>query len=36
MLLEGIDEIGYTLGFEDQILNYEKSFKAADYNKYLV
>ena len=27
MLLEGIDEIGYTLGFEDQILNYEKSFQ---------
>jgi 3-isopropylmalate/(R)-2-methylmalate dehydratase small subunit len=36
MLLEGIDEIGYTLGFEEQILNYEKSSKTADYNKYLV
>ena len=36
MLLEGIDEIGYTLGFEDQILNYERASKIADYNKYLV
>jgi 3-isopropylmalate/(R)-2-methylmalate dehydratase small subunit len=36
MLLEGIDEIGYTLGFEDQILNYERVSKIADYNKYLV
>jgi len=36
MLLEGIDEIGYTLSFEDQILNYERASKIADYNKYLV
>jgi 3-isopropylmalate/(R)-2-methylmalate dehydratase small subunit len=36
MLLEGIDEIDYTLGFEDQILNYERASKIADYNKYLV
>ena len=36
MLLEGIDEICYTLGFEDQILNYERASKIADYNKYLV
>ncbi|HJY11089.1 MAG TPA: hypothetical protein VJ250_09060, partial [Nitrososphaeraceae archaeon] len=36
MLLEGMDEISYTLGFNDQILNYEKSSKIADYNKYLV
>jgi 3-isopropylmalate/(R)-2-methylmalate dehydratase small subunit len=36
MLLEGIDEIGYTLSFSDQILNYEKASKAADYNKFLV
>jgi 3-isopropylmalate/(R)-2-methylmalate dehydratase small subunit len=36
MLLEGIDEIGYTLGFEHQILNYERASKIADYNKYLV
>src|SRR6187401_3521903 len=36
MLLEGIDEIGYTLGFEDQILNYERASKIADYNTYLV
>ena len=28
MLLEGIDEIGYTLGFEDQILNYERASKS--------
>ena len=35
MLLEGIDEIGHTLGFEDQILNYERASKIADYNKYL-
>ena len=35
ILLEGIDEIGYTLSFSDQILNYEKAFKVADYNKYL-
>ena len=36
MLLEGIDEIGYTLSLSDQILNYEKASKVADYNKYLV
>ena len=36
MLLEGIDEIYYTLGFEDQILKYERASKIADYNKYLV
>lgn len=36
ILLEGIDEIGYTLSFSDQILNYEKAFKVADYNKFLV
>ena len=36
MLLEGIDEISYTLGFEDQILNYERASKIADFNKYLV
>ena len=35
ILLEGIDEIGYTLSFSDQILNYEKAFKVADYNKFL-
>jgi 3-isopropylmalate/(R)-2-methylmalate dehydratase small subunit len=36
MLLEGMDEISYTLSFNDQILNYEKASKIADYNKYLV
>jgi 3-isopropylmalate/(R)-2-methylmalate dehydratase small subunit len=36
MLLEGLDEVSYTLGFSDQILNYEKDYKIADYNKYLV
>ena len=36
MLLEGIDEIGFTLRFNDRILNYEKASKIADYNKYLV
>lgn len=36
MLLEGIDEIGYTLTFDDQISNYEKASKIADYNKFLV
>lgn len=36
MLLEGIDEIGYTLSFEDRILDYEKAYKIADYNKYLI
>ena len=36
ILLEGIDEIGYTLSFSDQILNYEKASKVADYNKFLV
>jgi 3-isopropylmalate/(R)-2-methylmalate dehydratase small subunit len=36
MLLGGIDEIGFTLRFNDRILNYEKASKIADYNKYLV
>jgi 3-isopropylmalate/(R)-2-methylmalate dehydratase small subunit len=36
ILLEGTDEIGYTLSFSDQILNYEKASKVADYNKFLV
>lgn len=36
MLLEGIDEIAFTLRFNDRILNYEKASKVADYNKYLV
>lgn len=36
MLLEGMDEIGFTLRFKDRILNYEKASKIADYNKYLV
>ncbi|MGB5090557.1 MAG: 3-isopropylmalate dehydratase small subunit [Nitrososphaeraceae archaeon] len=36
MLLEGMDEIGFTLGFKDRILNYEKASKIADYNNYLV
>lgn len=36
MLLEGMDEIGFTLRFNDRILNYEKASKIADYNKYLV
>jgi 3-isopropylmalate/(R)-2-methylmalate dehydratase small subunit len=36
ILLEGIDEIGYTLSFSEQILNYEKASKLADYNKFLV
>jgi 3-isopropylmalate/(R)-2-methylmalate dehydratase small subunit len=36
MLLEGMDEISYTLSFNDRILNYEKASKIADYNKYLV
>ena len=36
MLLEGMDEIGFTLCFNDRILNYEKASKIADYNKYLV
>jgi 3-isopropylmalate/(R)-2-methylmalate dehydratase small subunit len=36
MLLEGIDEIGYTLSFNDEILNYEKASKFVDYNKFLV
>ena len=35
-LLEGMDEISYTLSFNDRILNYEKASKIADYNKYLV
>jgi 3-isopropylmalate/(R)-2-methylmalate dehydratase small subunit len=36
MLLEGMDEIGFTLRFDDRILNYEKTSKIVDYNKYLV
>jgi 3-isopropylmalate/(R)-2-methylmalate dehydratase small subunit len=36
MLLEGMDEIGFTLRFDDRILNYEKASKIVDYNKYLV
>jgi 3-isopropylmalate/(R)-2-methylmalate dehydratase small subunit len=36
MLLEGMDEISFTLRFNDRILNYEKASKIADYNKYLV
>jgi 3-isopropylmalate/(R)-2-methylmalate dehydratase small subunit len=36
MLLEGMDEISYTLSFNDRILKYEKASKIADYNKYLV
>ncbi len=36
MLVEGIDEISFTLHFNDKILNYEKSSKIADYNKYLI
>jgi 3-isopropylmalate/(R)-2-methylmalate dehydratase small subunit len=36
MLLEGMDEISYTLSFNDQILNYENGYKIADYNKYLI
>jgi 3-isopropylmalate dehydratase small subunit len=36
MLLEGRDEIGFTLSFIDQILDYEKASRVADYNKYLV
>jgi 3-isopropylmalate/(R)-2-methylmalate dehydratase small subunit len=36
ILLEGIDEIGFTLSFNDHILDYEKASRVADYNKYLV
>jgi len=36
MLLEGMDEISFTLRFNDRILNYEKASKIPDYNKYLV
>lgn len=36
MLLEGIDEIGYTLSFNDEILNYERAFKLADYDKFSI
>jgi len=36
MLLEGMDEISYTLSFNDQILNYENGYKIADYNKHLI
>jgi len=36
MLLEGIDEIGYTLSFDDKILNYEKASKVAYYDKFSV
>lgn len=35
MLLQGIDEIGYTLSFDDQISNYEEASKIPDYNKFL-
>ena len=35
MLLEGIDEIGFTLSLNKQILDYEKASRVADYNKYL-
>lgn len=35
MLLEGIDEIGFTLSLNDQISHYEKASRVADYNKYL-
>jgi len=34
--LEGIDEISFTLSLNDQILDYEKASRVADYNKYLV
>jgi 3-isopropylmalate/(R)-2-methylmalate dehydratase small subunit len=36
MLSEGIDEISFTLSLNDQILDYEKASRVADYNKYLV
>ena len=36
MLLQGIDEIAYTLSFDNQILNYESASKTVDYNKYLL
>lgn len=36
MLLQGIDEIGFTLSLNDQILEYEKASRVVDYNKYLV
>ena len=36
MLLEGIDEIGFTLSLNDQISHYEKASRVVDYNKYLV
>ena len=36
MLLEGIDEIGFTLSLNDQILDYERASRVVDYNKYLV
>ena len=36
MLLEGIDEIGFTLSLNDQISDYEKASRVVDYNKYLV
>lgn len=36
MLLEGIDEVGFTLSFSDQISDYEKALRVADYNKHLV
>lgn len=36
MLLEGIDEISFTLSLNDQILDYEKASRVADYNNYLV
>ena len=36
MLLEGMDEISYTLSLNDQILNYENGYKITDYNKHLI
>lgn len=36
MLLEGTDEISYTLSFNNQILNYENGYKITDYNKHLI
>ena len=36
ILLEGIDEVDFTLRFNDRILDYEKASKVADFNRYLV
>ena len=36
IIVEVIDEIGYTLSFDDKISNYEKASKDLDYNKFLV